>query len=232
MSIQPIYLGQPMYMQGQQSPVITDMYQGAKESWGNTVGGKTYTHLHQFIYQHLKNHFQNLVNNFKYFTYVTDKKFHTGVSINEFDFHIGRKRNKMGLALTRGENKHDLVNEYIQILGNPLTDPNINIENTKPEALKYFVKNEKGKLVENPNLFNNVMQWNDSNSYFKIIKVPTSQTNEEGELEKAYNEVIKNIREKSKDTFVKIFYNFNLGIFRGGKTKNKKSKKNSTRRKR
>ena len=29
------------------------------------------------------------------------------------------------------------------------------------------------------------------------------------ELEKAYNEVIKNIREKSKDTFVKIFYSFN-----------------------
>ena len=52
-----------------------------------------------------------------------------------------------------------------------------------------------------------------------------------GELENAYNDVIADIREKSKDTFVKIFYNLNFGLVRGGKTKKKKSKKNSTRRK-
>jgi len=226
--------GQPqMNMQGQQSSVTTDMYEGAKKSWENKVGGTKakdvfnkyllLNHLHQFIYQHLKNHFRSLVNNLRYFTYVTDKKFHTGISITEFDFHIARKHGYTN------DSREQIATEYIKILGNPLKNPNMDLRSTTKSVLNYFIDNKGNK---NEYLKNDVMTWDDSNSYFKLLKIPTSQTNEEGyELEKAYNEVIKNIREKSKDTFVKIFYKVNLGIFRGGKTKNKKSKKNSTRRK-
>ena len=213
-----------MQMQGQQSSGTTDMYQGAQASWNTPVKKeKQYTHLHQFIYQHLKNHFKNIVNNLQYFTYVTDKKFHTGISITEFDFHIARKHGYTN------DKREQIAAEYIKILGNPLENPNMDLRSTTKSVLNYFI-DKNGK--KNEYLKNDVENWHENTeTYFKLLKGPTGEL-PTGELENAYNEVIKNIREKSKDTFVKIFYNVNFGIFRGGKTKNKKSKKNSTRRKR
>ena len=104
-------------MQGQEMQGNTDMFEGAQKSWKTSVGmRKSLNHLHQFIYQHLKKTFKEKIvdtNKLKYFTYITNKAFHTGVSINEFDFHSGRKH---GMSFN---SRDKLTDEYVKILGNP-----------------------------------------------------------------------------------------------------------------
>ena len=199
----------------------TDMFQGAQASWKKTVGmRKTLNHLHQFIYQHLKKTFKEKIvdtNKLKFFTYITNKGLHTGVSINEFDFHIGRKH---GMTIKSREN---IVNEYVKILGNPLKDK----ESLKSKTYLDIKKEKLNFTDDNIYLINEVLDWNENEeTYFKKLNNP------KGELENAYNQVISDIRQKSKSTFLKIFNEYmNFGLVRGGKTKKKKSKKNSTRRK-
>lgn len=200
----------------------TNMYAGAGSSWRKPVGTRKVhlNHLHQFIYQHLKKTFKEKIvdtNKLKFFTYITNKAFHTGVSINEFDFHIGRKH---GISIKSRDN---LVDEYVKILGNPFKDK----ESLKSKTYLNIKKEKLNFTDDNIYLFNNVLDWNENEeTYFKKLNNP------KGELENAYNKVISDIREKSKYTFVKIFNEYmNFGLVRGGKTKNKKSKKNYTRRK-
>ena len=105
-----------------------DMFQGAQASWKKPVAGERsrkdkLNHLHQFIYQHLKKSLkEKLDNKLKYFTYITNKAFHTGVSINEFDFHIGRKR---GMT---SDDRNKLTDEYVKILGIPFKVDNHEVD--------------------------------------------------------------------------------------------------------
>ena len=191
------------------------MYVGAGSSWRKPVGTRKVhlNHLHQFIYQHLKKNFKEKIvdtNKLKFFTYITNKVFHTGVSINEFDFHIGRKH---GISIKSREN---LVNEYVKILGNPFK-----VKESLENKSYLDIKKDELNFTNNKYLIINVLEWNENEeTYFKKLNNPT------GELEKAYNKVIADIREKSKYTFLKIFNEYmNFGLVRGSKTKSRKLKK-------